>query len=108
MHRLLSRQLRKLGLDTSSTPTTKQLANLLQRVSETYQQADDDRYLLERSLQISSDEMQAMFQQQKASAEGRLQALVNALPDIVFMLDEEGSYVEIVAGEEEGLYLPAE
>lgn len=108
MHRLLARQLSKLGLDSLSTLNSQQLEALIQRVSDTYQQADDDRYLLERSLQISSAEMQSLFQRQKASAEGRLQALVNALPDLVFMLDENGRYVEVIAGKEGELYLPAE
>ncbi|MES9958886.1 MAG: EAL domain-containing protein [Sedimenticola sp.] len=108
MHRLLKRQLRKLGIDPAQEPTRQQWSTLLERISETYQQSDDDRYLLERSLQVSSDEMQVMFQQQKASAEGRLRALVNALPDLVFMLDEDGRYVEVIAGESQALYMPAE
>ncbi len=107
MHRLLSRQLRKLSLDGSSRPDQQQWETLVNKISGTYQQADDDRYLLERSLQISSDEMQELFQRHKATAEGRLQALVNALPDLVFMLDEDGRYVEVIAGEEGRLYLPS-
>ncbi|MEW8044676.1 MAG: diguanylate cyclase [gamma proteobacterium symbiont of Phacoides pectinatus] len=80
----------------------------MRQISAAYRQSDDDRYLLERSLQISSDEMQALLQQQRATAEGRMQALVNALPDLVFMLDQEGRYVEVIAGDEAGLYLPAD
>jgi diguanylate cyclase (GGDEF)-like protein len=106
MHRLLARQLRKLGLTASSTPAELEWADLLDQVSETYQQSDNDRYLLERSMQVSSDEMQALSQQQKASTEGRLQALIDALPDLVFMLDEDGRYLEIVAGNLQDLYLP--
>ncbi|MEJ1355402.1 MAG: EAL domain-containing protein [Candidatus Sedimenticola sp. (ex Thyasira tokunagai)] len=108
MHRLLARQLRKLGLNGVSSPDEQQWDSLARRISDTYQQADDDRYLLERSLQISSDEMQEVFQRQKATSEGRLQALVNAMPDLVFMLDEDGRYVEVIAGEEGRLYLPAD
>lgn len=108
MHRLLARQLRKLGLDASSGPDALQWGGLIERISSTYQQADSDRYTLERSLQISSDEMQEMYQRQKASAEGRLQALVNALPDLVFMFDEDGRYVEVIAGDEGRLFRPVE
>lgn len=108
MHRLLARQLRKLGLDASAGPDDEQWEALLARVSDAYQQADDDRYTLERSLQISSDEMQAMYQHQKASAEGRLQALINALPDLVFMFDEDGRCLEVIAGSESQLFKPAD
>ena len=79
MHRLLARQFKKLGLHAHTPPDASQWAILLDKISEAYQQADNDRYTLERSLQISSDEMQEMFQRQKATTEGRLQALVNAL-----------------------------
>ncbi|MES9857060.1 MAG: diguanylate cyclase [Sedimenticola sp.] len=108
MHRLLTRQLRKLGLNETSPPSEPQWDNLIRMISNTYQQSDDDRYLLERSLQVSSDEMQAMFQRQKATTEGRLQALLNALPDLVFMLDEDGRYLEVIAGEKGHLYLPVD
>ena len=81
MHRLLARQFKKLGLHAHTPPDASQWAILLDKISEAYQQADNDRYTLERSLQISSDEMQEMFQRQKATTEGRLQALVNALKE---------------------------
>lgn len=108
MHRVLQRQLRKLGLKEKNIPAQAQWERFLELISDSYQQADDDRYLLERSLQISSDEMQAMLQQQKASTEGRLHALISALPDMVFMLDEEGCYLEIIAGDHEQFLLPPE
>ncbi|OQX36720.1 MAG: hypothetical protein B0D96_03535 [Candidatus Sedimenticola endophacoides] len=108
MHRLLARQLRKLGLEPGALPDEAGWSELLRQISAAYRQSDDDRYLLERSLQISSDEMQALLQQQRATAEGRMRALVNALPDLVFMLDQEGRYVEVIAGDDAGLYLPAD
>ena len=108
VHRLLARQLRKLGLDASKAPDDEHWEALLDHVSAAYQQADSDRYTLERSLQISSDEMQEMYQRQKASAEGRLQALINALPDLVFMFDEDGRYLEVIAGNEGQLFRPVE
>lgn len=106
MHRLLARQVKKLGMQSHTPPDASQWAILLDRISDAYQQADNDRYTLERSLQISSDEMQEMFQRQKATTEGRLQALVNALPDLVFMLDEDGRHVEVIAGDANKLFRP--
>ncbi|OQX30250.1 MAG: hypothetical protein B0D94_12250 [Candidatus Sedimenticola endophacoides] len=90
MHRLLARQLRKLGLEPGALPDEAGWSELLRQISAAYRQSDDDRYLLERSLQISSDEMQALLQQQRATAEGRMRALVNALPDLARIIHKKG------------------
>ena len=39
-----------------------------------------------------------------ARSESRIRAIVNALPDLVFVLDGDGRYVEIVTEEERRLY----
>lgn len=58
MNRLLLRQLRRLGLSVDDAPQNRQAWQaLLERVSAAYEDADRSRYLLERSLHISSQEM---------------------------------------------------
>lgn len=58
MNRLLARQLRRLGLDPDGADVDPaQWKALLERVSDSYDDADRSRYLLERSLRISSEEM---------------------------------------------------
>ena len=53
MHRLLERQLKRLGLDDIILPSDKSTwSKFLKRVSQSYTQADQDRYLIERSLAI--------------------------------------------------------
>ena len=60
LHRLLDRQLRKLGLTSEAPPPSLAAwSALLDRISATYAESDEDRYLLERSLSISSREMRA-------------------------------------------------
>ena len=60
-HRLLDRQLRKLGLKNGAPVPSPDLWNaLLDRISTTYAESDEDRYLLERSLSISSREMREL------------------------------------------------
>ncbi|OGR34727.1 MAG: hypothetical protein A2051_04600 [Desulfovibrionales bacterium GWA2_65_9] len=54
LHRLLARQLKKLGCDSKSC---NDLPGFVQMVSDTYSQADDDREMLERSLRVSSEEV---------------------------------------------------
>ncbi len=61
-HRLLERQLGKLGLAPEISPSLRQWQSLLERVRATYAEADEDRYLLERSLSISSREMRELTQ----------------------------------------------
>jgi PAS domain S-box-containing protein len=39
-----------------------------------------------------------------AASENRIRAIVNALPDVVFVLDADGRYVEIVTEDEQRLY----
>jgi two-component system sensor histidine kinase/response regulator len=72
-HRLLDRQLRKLGLTNGALPTSLDSWNaLLDRISATYAEADEDRYLLERSLSISSREMRDLSQTLQSNLEQRV------------------------------------
>jgi PAS domain S-box-containing protein len=61
-HFLLRRQLKKLGIDPDNGPATaEQWARFLERVDRAYTEADNERYLLERSQEISSREMQELY-----------------------------------------------
>jgi two-component system, cell cycle sensor histidine kinase PleC len=71
MHPLLKRQLKRLGVD-DEPPTTEQWHELLERIDATYAQADQDRYTLERSLDISSREMQQLYADLKQASETEL------------------------------------
>ena len=104
MHRLLARQLKKLELDDRSTPELDAWRNLLQLVDSSYQSSEQDRYILERSLTLSSEEMQALYKRQKSTYESRMHAILHALPDILFLIDEDGKYIEVMSGNEEKLY----
>jgi diguanylate cyclase (GGDEF)-like protein/PAS domain S-box-containing protein len=61
-HSLLKRQLKKNSLDDNLTPTLEQWQSFLAGVNRVYQETDQERYLLERSLAISSNEMREMFE----------------------------------------------
>ena len=70
MHPLLLRQLKKLGMLPERRPTDEQWASFLARAEQTYLQADQDRYMLERSLDTCSKEMHDLYDRlQRASAE---------------------------------------
>jgi len=61
MHRVLERQLRRLGLARETPPTAEQWQLLLDRIDRAYVEADQDRYTVERSLELSSAEMRKRF-----------------------------------------------
>jgi diguanylate cyclase (GGDEF)-like protein/PAS domain S-box-containing protein len=82
-HPLLKRQLRKLGLDADAPPPVGAAwARLVERVSRAYTEADQDRYLLERSQQIASAEMaelNAALQAERDLLESRVRERTDAL-----------------------------
>jgi PAS domain S-box-containing protein len=93
LHRLLMRQLRKLGLDQHCAPDDEAWAALLATVDRTYRDNEQDRYTLERSLAISSDEMQTLYQRQKLSYEARLRTILESLNDLLWLKDPNGVYL---------------
>src|SRR5262245_48968636 len=94
MHPLFSRQLARLGINPSSPPSPEAWAKLLARVSLAYKEADEARYLLERSLEVSSREMQDLFERTRASSEylvslerDKLQAVLGSVAAGVITID---------------------
>jgi diguanylate cyclase (GGDEF)-like protein len=59
-HKGLVRQLRRLGLDEQEPPDRAGWQQLLESVSAAYEQSDADRYTMERSIAVSSQEMRAL------------------------------------------------
>lgn len=73
MHRVLTRQLKRLGLGPDLPPRgPEDWGAVLRRISASYHQADQDRYTLERSLNISSREMQELYQGLERSSQTQL------------------------------------
>lgn len=108
MHKLLKRQLKKLKLGDASPPDLKAWHKLLRKINASYQASDHDKHKLVRSLAKSSEEMRALYKRQKSSYEVRLHAILNALPDTLFLLDEDGCYIEVMSGNEQQLYIDKE
>ena len=66
LHPLLERQLARSGIaDASASPLAESWQRLLEKVSQTYTEADQERYLLERSLETSTNEMQTELTERK-------------------------------------------
>jgi diguanylate cyclase (GGDEF)-like protein len=69
LHPVLLRQLRKLKLSVDSAPNAKAWARFLERVDRSYRDNDQDRYIEERSLEVSSEEMRDMNRQLQSALE---------------------------------------
>ncbi len=68
MHSLLLRQLKRFDLSPATPPASlESWRSILARVSRAYEDADNGRALLERSLSLTSQEMQNLHQRLQAS-----------------------------------------
>ncbi len=96
MHPLLQRQLRRLGIEPGERPITSREADaLLERVSASYRAADQDRYLMERSLRMASDEMRTLYEARQEAAEERIQQLRESANDVIYTRDLAGRLTSI-------------
>jgi PAS domain S-box-containing protein len=104
MHVLLARQLKRLGL--SAAPKTEaEWEKFLGHVNRVYESADQDRYTLERSLEISSNELHQLYEDLRRQSESaltlerdRLQGIIASMGDGLCVLDIEGR-IELINDE---------
>lgn len=103
MHSLLIRQLKKLNL-LNRDDLHDDFETFLERVNQAYQNADDDRKLLENSLRVSSEEMKSLNSELKAKSEtelakseARYRNLVTKLEHHYFFysIDNQGCYSSV-------------
>jgi diguanylate cyclase (GGDEF)-like protein/PAS domain S-box-containing protein len=86
-HSLLRRQLRRHGLELDSLPDG--LRALLDSVSQAYQESDEDRLMVERSLELSSQELFSSNAEIRQSEE-RFRSLVQNASDLIVIVNAEG------------------
>ena len=94
MHPLLDKQMKRVGIDAKTPPTTESWSQLLQCISESYREADQGHQLLERSLAMSSQEMQTLYTQLKQASDtelaqerNKLHAVLHSLGDGLCVVD---------------------
>src|SRR5690242_16695244 len=93
VHALLARQLKKVGGTPETPPTSVDgWRQLLERVGQFYAAAEQERYLLERALNVSSSEMEALSSR-LAKERDTLTAILRSLGDGVSALDRDGRVV---------------
>jgi signal transduction histidine kinase/ActR/RegA family two-component response regulator len=84
LHSLLRRQLKRYFPDDRVPP---ELGPILAAIDQAYHQFDHDRSMLERSLDLSSQEL--------LQINGELRALVSAFPDHILRLNPSGSIIDV-------------
>ncbi len=95
LHSLLKRQLKKHFRSVDELPT--EMRQFISAVNEAYRQSDDDRNMLERSLELSSDEL--------LQANSELRAIFHALPDLFFIINSDGKILNVKAGNSDVLLM---
>ncbi|MFH1079976.1 MAG: PAS domain S-box protein [Pseudomonadota bacterium] len=88
MHSLLKRQIKRYLSHTESFP--REWDAFVNAVNDAYWQIDMDREMLERSLDLSSDEL--------FEANSEMRAIFEAIPDLLFRLDGSGMILDCKAG----------
>ena len=87
LHPMLLRQLRRANLSPQEAGVAHpQLPDLLNRISRAYADAEQDRYMMERSQEVASREMGELYNELKAS-QARLASLVSLSSDWVWEQD---------------------
>jgi PAS domain S-box-containing protein len=119
LHRLLRRQLLRQFGSVEAVPPS--LAGLLAAVDEAYEQADVDRRLVERSLDLTSQELlqsnaelrrdiaaRERVEEALRGSQARMRAILGALPDLVFLVDRDGRIIDFHAAPTAVTYVPKE
>jgi PAS domain S-box-containing protein len=98
MHSLLRRQLKKSFGDSFKIPA--EWLDFIELINDAYQEFDTDRDMLERSLELSSQEL--------LQANSEMRAIFEAIPDLFFRLDDKGTIIDCKTGDTSDLYISRE
>ena len=90
MHSLLQRQIRRYVGETNAPPPAEGWERFIDAVNNAYEQFDRDRILLERSLELTAQDV--------LEANSKLRAAFDAFPDILLRLDSDGKVMDYTAG----------
>jgi two-component system cell cycle sensor histidine kinase/response regulator CckA len=88
MHSLLKRQLKRFFGDSFIIP--EEWSGFFDMVNSAYHESDMDRNMLERSLELSSQEL--------LQANSEMRAIFEAVPDIFFRTDDSGTIIDCKTG----------
>jgi len=96
IHLLINRSLKKTRLNRNKIPDLEQWQDFISEVNQKFWESEQIQSRLERSLSLMSDEKKTQYRRFQDSTEARLRAITEALPDTLLLLDEDGSYLELL------------
>ena len=88
LHSLLKRQLKRHFGDPEAFPPA--LRHFLQDINDAYRESDADRTLLERAMELSSDELMQTNRE--------MRAILETFPDLLFRVDADGTILDCKTG----------
>ncbi|MCS6293375.1 MAG: PAS domain S-box protein [Nitrospira sp.] len=89
MHPLLLQQLKRLRLDPTNCPAdVASWQAMLARVSQTYTESDQGKALLDQSLEVTSREMQGLYEERQQASESALAKELNKLGAVLQSLGD--------------------
>ncbi|KAA3605879.1 MAG: response regulator [Calditrichaeota bacterium] len=88
MHKLLEKQLKRASKRTSDGEPN--LEKLLEMISATYDEADKERRLRDRSLSLMSDELLGLNSKIKEQGEARIHGIMDNVVDGILTIDSQG------------------
>ena len=103
MHKTLRKLLEKNQLTADHAPSDEQWSDFLLQVDERLHQLKK-RFKRERRM---ARERLGSFERLEQVLQSRLEAILYAFPDLLILLDEEGTNLEILAGDRHLLFQPA-
>ncbi len=95
MHSLLRRQLKRCFGKDYRIP--EEFRMFIDAVNDAYRESDMDREMLERSLELSSEEL--------LQSNSEMRAIFRALPDLLFRLDGQGTILDYKTGSNNDLLI---
>jgi two-component system, cell cycle sensor histidine kinase and response regulator CckA len=98
MHSLLKRQLKKFFGPAPDIPC--EWTDFIRAVNAAYHEFDADRKMLERSLELTSQEL--------LQANSEMRVMFQSIPDLLFTLDYSGKILDCKTGSSVDLYLSKE
>lgn len=93
-HRLLQRQLKRHQCDPAKL--SEECIQMMEAVNDAYWESDEDREMLERALELSSQEL--------LQANSKMRAVIQSFPDVFLRTDEQGLVVNCVGDFDKDLY----
>jgi PAS domain S-box-containing protein len=97
IHNLLKRQLRRHFQSDVPPP---EIESFIDAVNETYKQFDDDRSMMENTMELSSREL--------LQANSEMRAIFQGLPDLFFRIDPAGKILDYRGGSSQSMYVHPE